>query len=157
MSSPNDRTLEARLERAKEILAAHGVEFALLFGSFARGTARPWSDLDVAVYISEDVHAHMSALDLGRLAAELEIALGRSVDLLVLNTALERHPALTHRVLAEGRLFFCKDHERFVTFRARAIQRYLDTAFLRAMVQQAFEERLRTGRLAQEPPYEPRE
>jgi predicted nucleotidyltransferase len=154
MSCPNDRTLEARLERAKEILSAHGVEFALLFGSVARGTARPWSDLDVAVYIAEEVRAGMSALDLGRLAAELEIALGWDVDLLVLNTSLRRRPALTHRVLAEGRLFFCKDRERFVAFRARAIQQYLGTAFLRAMVQQAFEERLRTGRLAPELPRE---
>lgn len=42
------------IEKARELLAAHDfIEFALLFGSFARGRPRPWSDVDIAIFVSQ--------------------------------------------------------------------------------------------------------
>jgi len=130
------------IERAHELLATQdSIEFAFLFGSFAAGQPQPWSDVDLGICVARP----LSLLELGKLTAELECGLGRDVDLLLLNTALERNPALAYKVVAEGKLIFCRDRKALVDFKTRAILRYLDTAFLRAMVSRAFQKRLETG------------
>ena len=118
------------------------IEFALLFGSFACGAPQPWSDVDIAVYLSRP----LSLLEQGQLTAALERHLGRDVDLLFLNTALDHNPALAYRAITEGTLLFCRDRKTFVDCKSRAMVRYLDTAFLRALVARAFHKRLETGR-----------
>lgn len=131
------------IEKARDLLAAYDfIEFAFLFGSFARATPQPWSDIDIAIYVSRP----LSLWEQGQLAAALERGLGRDVDLLILNTALDHNPALAYKAISEGVLLFCRRRETFVDFKTKAILRYLDTAFLRAMVARAFQERLETGR-----------
>ncbi|MBI3929426.1 MAG: nucleotidyltransferase domain-containing protein [Armatimonadetes bacterium] len=67
-----------------------------LFGSQARQTAGPGSDVDPAVLLAPGADAWRSKLDLG---ARLSQRLGRPVDLIVMGEDLE----LTFRVLTEGR------------------------------------------------------
>ena len=136
-----------QLEQARDLLASHdGILFALLFGSMATGHTHPWSDVDIGVYVTTP----LSLLEIGRLTATLERLVERDVDLLVLNDAPERTPALAYRAIAEGILLFCKDEDTFVSFKTSVILRYLDTAFLRTMVTQAFYERLEAGRFGKE-------
>lgn len=66
-------TLQSRIA---EILKRHGVASAAVFGSFARGTATPDSDLDLLVEFS----GLASLLDMAALKLDLEDALGRPVD-----------------------------------------------------------------------------
>jgi len=68
------------------------------------------------------------------------------VDLLVLNDTAHHNPALAYHAVAEGMLLFCRDQEAWVNFKTRVFLAYLDTAFLRAMVARAFQERLEAGR-----------
>jgi predicted nucleotidyltransferase len=69
-----------RLKAMSEVLATFPeVRLALLFGSEARGTARPDSDVDVAV----EAPVHL----LGQLAAALSSRLGAEVDVVRLETA----------------------------------------------------------------------
>jgi predicted nucleotidyltransferase len=140
-------SMTAQLEKARDLLASHdAILFALLFGSMATGYTHPWSDVDIGVYVTTP----LSLLEAGKLTAALERLVERDVDLLVLNDALERNPALAYSVIAEGILLFCKDENAFVSFKTSAILRYLDTAFLRAMVTQAFYERLEAGQFGKE-------
>ncbi len=110
------------LDALRRILEAEpGVAYALLFGSSARGTGRPDSDADVAIELTagaaRDVHA------LGGLAARLESATGRPVDLVLLDEA----PApLAYRIFRDGRLLVERDHGALVARKARAILDYLD-------------------------------
>ncbi|WP_028458262.1 nucleotidyltransferase domain-containing protein [Chloroflexus sp. Y-396-1] len=135
-SSPN-------VGQIADLLADYdSIEFALLFGSFADGNPQPWSDMDIAVYLSRS----LGLLEQGQLTATLERHLNRDVDLLVLNTALDHNPALAYRAITEGMLLFCRDRETFVDCKTRAMLRYLDTTFLRALVSHAFHQRLKTGR-----------
>ncbi len=137
------RQFSINTEELSALLAGHDfIEFALLFGSFARSAPEPWSDVDIAVYLSRG----LSLLEQGQITAALERVLGRDVDLLVLNTALERNPALAYRAITEGTLLFCRDRKKFVDYKTRAIVLYLDTAFLRNMVSRAFNKRLEMGR-----------
>lgn len=72
--------------------------------------------------------------------------MGRDVDVLELNSALRQNPAPAYRVVSEGVMLFCRERRIFVDLRTQAMLRYLDTAFLRATVARAFEERLKAGR-----------
>lgn len=74
------RTLEERLAGR---LRAAGAAYAVLFGSVARGEARPESDVDVAVSFGKPMSADLRMAVTG-LVAE---AAGRSVDLVDLESA----------------------------------------------------------------------
>ena len=76
----------------------HNVGFALLFGSVARGTAAPGSDVDVLVALRDP--------DLERvveLATKLTAAIGRRVDVVRLEDA-ESEPSFLADVIADGRV-----------------------------------------------------
>jgi len=85
-------------ERLAPILARHPeVELAMLFGSQARGTARPDSDVDVAV--------EGENIDVLGLAAELRHAVGRDVDVVELRHA--GYPLLK-ALLHQGKTIFAR-------------------------------------------------
>ena len=97
---------------------------AWVFGSVARGEARAESDLDVAVLLREpSADALSMRRELMRLAANLERAVGRRVDLVVLGL---HDPIVAHRVLSEGQLVLDADPERRIAFTSDAVARYLD-------------------------------
>lgn len=131
------------IEPARDLLAADdAIEFALLFGSFARGNPRPWSDVDIAIFVVQP----LDLLEVGRLTAAPERSVSRAVDLLVLNTAIERNPALAYNVIREGALLFCRWSETLAACKTKIMLQYLDAAFLRAMAERVLAERLKTGR-----------
>ena len=66
------------VDRLIEVCREHGTRRVSLFGSFARGDARPESDVDVLVEFEHPT----GFLALVRLERELSEALGRPVDLL---------------------------------------------------------------------------
>jgi hypothetical protein len=72
-----DTRLSITKKRLDDILRAHGVTSASVFGSFARGDAGPESDLDLLV----TYRAGTNLFDIIDLQNELERALGRKVDL----------------------------------------------------------------------------
>ncbi|MGH2752546.1 MAG: nucleotidyltransferase family protein [Actinomycetota bacterium] len=84
---------------AKKILriASHyGVTSARVFGSRARGDARPTSDLDLLV----NVRPETSLYDLLQVQLELQELLGIAVEVL---TEADLHPRLRDRILRESR------------------------------------------------------
>ncbi len=79
------------------IAARHGGGNGRVFGSRARGEARPDSDLDLPV----DMQPGRSLLDLAHIKVEIEERLGRTVDTQV-EGGLSRHfrEAVLHSSLA---------------------------------------------------------
>ena len=110
------------LDSLRRLLEAEpDVAYALIFGSSARGTARPDSDADVAIGLVGG--APRDVLTLGRLTTRLESAAGRPVDLVLLDEA----PApLAYRIFRDGRLIVERDHRALVARKARALLDYLD-------------------------------
>jgi predicted nucleotidyltransferase len=79
LRAPARHTFAELAERARGPLEAAGAERAVVFGSWARGTADAWSDLDLAVVVRT---AH-PPLERGGILRDLVDALPVGVDLLV--------------------------------------------------------------------------
>ncbi|MBI5362716.1 MAG: nucleotidyltransferase family protein [Planctomycetes bacterium] len=82
--------------RILELARRHGVRRLRVFGSFARGTAREESDLDLIA----DLEPDRTLFDLGAFGMDLEELLGRRVDL-VTEPAL--HWSIRETVLSESK------------------------------------------------------
>jgi predicted nucleotidyltransferase len=115
--------IESRLRSLLTARAeADGIAAAYLFGSMARGTARPDSDVDVGILYSKD--PPKTLLGMGFiLEADLESALGLPVQLVVLNYA----PVdLIVRVLRDGKLLVDRDRSRRIRFEVQSRNEYWD-------------------------------
>ena len=117
-----DAALVARLSEALEPRAE--ILEAYLFGSHARGQARPDSDIDVAVYIDEERAEDGDWGYRAELATALMAALGEDdVDVVVLNRA----PVLLyHRVLRDGVRLISRDLRATTARAGQALSRYFD-------------------------------
>jgi predicted nucleotidyltransferase len=76
---PQLGTVLGRLRALEPKLRARGVAALWVFGSVARGDARPDSDVDVAIDFTQDTKS--SLFEIVRLKEEMEAALGRPVDI----------------------------------------------------------------------------
>ncbi len=123
--------LQARLTRAlkprPEVLDAY------LFGSQARGDAGALSDIDVAVFIDEDLAEPGPYGYDAELITDLMTELGTNdIDVVLLNQA---PPLLYHRVLRDGKLLVTRDLAATTTRAGYALSRYFD--FVPQMEKQA--------------------
>jgi predicted nucleotidyltransferase len=130
-------------DRREEILCAY------LFGSRARGTAGPASDVDIAVLRRPGNYASGLTWQTywGDLHAELCAALGIPADRLdvVLLDEL-RDTLLAHRATWFGRRIFCRDEIARVRHEARVLIRFLDTGPLRKIQEDVLRRALGAGR-----------
>lgn len=115
------------------------VRFALLFGSRARGQARPGSDWDVALFVDPDLDVQGRFEMRRRLMSEMPAA--ERVDVVVLN---EAPPLLAHRAL-QGSPLFVRDHQAYVRFAVRALALSLDEQYFRDLHARARRRRLEGG------------
>jgi predicted nucleotidyltransferase len=93
------------LAKLRQLLRTEpNVRLAVLYGSTARGTETPSSDIDVLVALGED--RPEAAV---KLATRLERGLGREVDVGRLNRVRNRSPLLLLQVIDEGRVVLDRD------------------------------------------------
>ncbi|HEX4961246.1 MAG TPA: nucleotidyltransferase domain-containing protein [Thermoanaerobaculia bacterium] len=125
--------LEDRLRRRISSLPA--VRLAVLFGSTARGEARPRSDVDLGILLDPDTR------DL-RVEAEAELgrAAEREVDVIFL---CEAPPLLRFEISREGVLLFEKEDGLWTGFKVRAMVDWWDWAPYSRMFTKAAVQRLR--------------
>lgn len=123
MTTAIERTLTDFFEEEQS------VRLAFLMGSFAKGTARPDSDVDVAA-LFDRAPDFMEALDLRE---RLSALLRREADLVVLNDA---GPIIRMQALKTGiRLFSQKN--AYEEFFVRTLNEYDDLKRLRAPIEEA--------------------
>jgi predicted nucleotidyltransferase len=91
-----DELLKDRREDILRIAAQHGAHNVRVFGSVARGEARPDSDVDLLV----EMEAGRSLFDLGGLLMDLQALLGREVDVVTDKGLRDR---IRTRVLQEAK------------------------------------------------------
>jgi predicted nucleotidyltransferase len=120
--------IEARL-RASFEEDPRGAVAVYLFGSVARGEARPDSDVDVAMLFAAEPPATLDAPQFA-IEIELERLLGCPVQVVALNRA---SPDLVHRVLRDGRLVLDRDRSARIRFEVRSRNEYFDMAPIRRL------------------------
>jgi len=132
-------------QRLKEALAKQPeVKLAYLFGSHARGRAHKLSDVDVAVFLTEELSEREMGEIRIRLTAELMRALrSDAIDVVILNLA---SPLLCHRVLRDGKLIYSVDETTRVRFTTDTYRLYLDHRYLYDILDEAMFRRIREGR-----------
>jgi len=89
-------------------------DFVCVFGSFARGNVRPFSDIDIAL----STETEPDILTLGDAAGAIEAATGRPVDILLVRGLAERDPELAYKIASEGVLFLeppCKRRFKYAS------------------------------------------
>ena len=111
-----------------------GVRLAVLFGSAARGSTAPGSDVDVGV-LFEPGREDTTALEVA-----LARATGRRVDLVRLDVA---PPLLRFEIARDGCVLLERTPHAWTDFRARAMTDWWDWAPTARLLNQAAVERLR--------------
>jgi predicted nucleotidyltransferase len=119
---------EAPAVKLREHLAARaedeGIAAAWLFGSVARGTARPDSDVDVGVLYREDPPRTLAGI--GRVFG-LEEALAEATGLPIQVVNLNQAPVdLIVRVLRDGKLLVDREPLRRINFEVSSRKEFWD-------------------------------
>lgn len=112
------------IERLEEFFRRHpeGLVAVYLYGSHARGTAGPRSDVDLGVLFEETPPSVLGGPP-DRLADEIERELRLPVEVVVLDKA----PAdLVHRLLRDGVLVLETDRSARIRFEVARRREYLD-------------------------------
>ncbi|ABL78819.1 type VII toxin-antitoxin system MntA family adenylyltransferase antitoxin [Thermofilum pendens] len=106
-------------EELRPVFEKHGVLFAYLFGSRARGLERENSDWDFAVYFGREV----TVVDEARLEDDPEKATGLKVDVVALDNApLD----FVYVVLRDGVPVYSRDERLRKSWEIEAYLEYLD-------------------------------
>jgi hypothetical protein len=99
------------------------VAAAFVFGSHARGFARPDSDVDVAVLLDRTVQTNRLALRRRLVAALGKHLAADRIDLVLLD---EAPPVLALAVLKHGRLALCRDEVALHRYRVSIYRQHAD-------------------------------
>ncbi|MBI5178544.1 MAG: nucleotidyltransferase domain-containing protein [Nitrospinae bacterium] len=107
----------------KDVLANKGALFGYLFGSHAKNTALNRSDVDIAVFLSENDAQKRFETGL-YLSGRLSALLGKEVELLVLNDLENNY--LLHDILHDGIVILDADPDERFRFETETQHRILD-------------------------------
>lgn len=119
-----------------------GIAALLVFGSRARGTARPDSDLDVAVLPASEDSGARRRLQSALAVAVADLAPVGRVDVVLLDEAPE---LLRQRVFETGRLLLCRDRIALRDLRVRTMREHGDREWARDLMMEAQRRRLERG------------
>ena len=124
------------LERLEQQAAScPELKLVVLFGSTARGKARPKSDVDLGILL--DPYSPELRF---RVEAELGRAAGRPVDVILLDDA---PPLLRFEIAREGVLLFQREDRLWTNFKTRAMVDWWDWAPTHRMIAAGVVRRLR--------------
>ena len=141
LSCPPEDALRTFFPDRSEVLLAY------LFGSYLTSTEGTFQDIDIAVYLLPHALEELNRTTPYGYRAFLTVRLAHllkynAVDLMLLNTA---PPLLQRRVIAGGRLVFCRSEMDRIRFEVAALRRYAETAHLRRIKRIHMKERIEKG------------
>lgn len=109
-------------------------DFIILFGSFAKGTARDESDIDLAYFSKQQVSSYERFI----LAGDLAAIANREVDLVDLK---QIDTVFTMQIFEQGIPIYILDRNEFTRQKMRAYSMYVTLSEQRAPIIEAIKER----------------
>lgn len=116
-------------KKCKEVLIEYdNIIFAYIFGSYVQKNLKVHSDIDVAIYLDEDLDTEIYL----QIKSTLSDTLKREVDLVILNDA---PPLLKYEIYKNNILLFTRDktiesnHKVKTLFQYNDMKRYLDLSY----------------------------
>lgn len=117
------------------------VLFAYLFGSQATGNVTPMSDVDIAVYLGDNLSStEQFRLRLHLIGVLCQVLQRNDVEVAVLN---DEAIVLRYEVVKNDKLIFCRDKSAKNEFFVRTISEYLDTEPMRAFHYEKMRQQIR--------------
>lgn len=142
MPSAGEPTVEGvNLDEMSDYLARTGIVFAVLFGSYARGTADDSSDVDVALRFPEEMDAHERFRLRNRIDAHLQEYAKGFVDVSELGSL---PTPVAHAALRDG-IVLTGDDQAVESYREQVKQEYEANADERERERREFIDRLARG------------
>ena len=131
-----DRMLAQLRETLPAVLAEYPVDAAYVYGSVARGTITPLSDVDIALVLGEPFSPYDRLMLEFAIQAAIEDASDfRAVDVRAINEA----PLLVRgKVVQQGKLLYERDKARRTAFEVQTRKRYFDFAPVARRLDNAF-------------------
>jgi len=130
------KKLKADLRKDSSIL------FVYIFGSYGQNKSRPLSDIDIAVYLAENLDVWTKKLEL--IERITKILKTDEVDLVICN---EASLFLNFQVLKTGKLLFSNNEIQRIAFVRSVYNTYCDTELLRKTARSNLLTRMKEGRI----------
>ena len=122
------------------------VVVAYLFGSVAKGTARPRSDVDVAVLFDARLDSLERAGKYLQMLGALSDFVKGDLDVQTLNQA---SPLFCSQVVKYGRVIYERTPAERIALEVRSMARYADTKPMRDFFTQILDQRIREGKFGE--------
>lgn len=108
------------IEKCRDILVEYkSIIFAYIFGSYAQGKDRVDSDIDIAIFLEENVDIDTYL----EMKMRLEEACKREIDLIILN---DTKPLLRYEIYKSNVPLFCRDKSLETRFKVKTLFEYSD-------------------------------
>ena len=117
------------------------INFALLFGSYARDKQTTLSDIDIAIYTSHPI----GLLEQGNILSVLEERLGKKIDLILLNGLEKENAKMAFNIVDNHKVILNKQQQKYIDFKANTYKYYLDLKPMYEMFDNALRERIASG------------
>jgi len=124
----------------EELEKDESIIFANLFGSSAKGKLSPLSDIDIALFLTDDVDYYAKRLELIEKISKL--LLTDEFDLVILNDA---PLSISFQIIKTGKLLFSKDDKQRISFVTKTIDHHCDTEYLRRLSLKSLLQRVKRG------------
>lgn len=130
------------IESLDEVLQSYDfIDFALLFGSYARGTQKNLSDIDIAIYTNRSI----GLLEQGDIISFLEDRFEKKIDLVLLNNLEKENAKMAFNIVNNHKIIFSKQKQKYIDFKANTYKYYLDLQPMYEMFDEALKERISSG------------
>lgn len=112
---------------AKDLSRKREVKFAYLFGTYAKNSTSPLSDIDIAIYLDEKIKEEERFNFRLELIARVSKLLKREdIDLIILN---DSYISLAYEVIYYGKLIFSNNELKRIRFEAKVMSLYFDRKY----------------------------
>jgi len=119
--------MDTKAQKAIGVFKEYPVKFAYLFGSYAAGGITNLSDIDIAVFLDEDLNSHKRFdLRLQLIGHMIRVFGTDKIDLIILN---DSPLLLSFNVISNGVILYSSDEKRRVMFETRIMSMYFDQEY----------------------------